>query len=253
MRGIDFRGQISHKEKVFLSADWRDLVMLNYQVDPDLLRKHIPAGTTLDAFNGKAFISLVGFRFGNTKMFGSLPIPFHTDFDEVNLRFYVRRGYEDEERRGVVFIAEIVAKLAISTIARLAYNENYVCLPMRHRIAGDSSKRSVEYAWKFGGKWCSLSASVSGEPVHPQHGSVEQFITEHFWGYSAQPNGGSLEYHVEHVPWRVWTSTTAQFEGDVRRLYGAELAETLKGRPDSAFIAEGSQVLVYKGTKILRA
>jgi uncharacterized protein len=241
---------MSRKEKIFLSADWRDLVMLNYEVDPDMLQKYVPAATALDSFDGKTFMSLVGFRFCNTKMFGFLPVPFHTDFDEVNLRFYVRRRSQGEERRGVVFIAEIVTKLAIATTARLLYGENYVRLPMRHRIDCDSSKRDVEYAWKAGGQWCSLAASVSGDPVHPKDGSLEQFITEHFWGYSAQPDGGSIEYHVEHVPWRMWSSTAAKFEGDVRKLYGHDLAEALNRKPDSAFIAEGSPVRVYRGSRI---
>src|SRR5215472_1066575 len=138
---------MSQEEQVFLSADWRDLVMLNYEVDPNLLKKHVPAGTVLDSFEGKTFLSLVGFRFCNTKLFASLRIPFHADFDEVNLRFYVRRRNQSEDRRGVAFIAEIVPKQAIATIARLVYGENYVCLPMRHRIVSDDSRRTAEYQW----------------------------------------------------------------------------------------------------------
>src|SRR5271170_3506639 len=117
---------------VFLSAEWRDLVMLNYEVDRTLLEHYVPQGTVLDSFDGRTYVSLVAFQFRRTKFFGSLPIPFHTNFDEINLRFYVRRKAGHEDRRGVVFIAEIVPRWAIAKIARLAYGENYVCLPMRH-------------------------------------------------------------------------------------------------------------------------
>jgi uncharacterized protein YqjF (DUF2071 family) len=237
-------------ERIFLSADWHDLVMLNYEVDPELLQKHVPAGTVLDSFNGKTFVSMVGFRFCNTKLFGSLPVPFHGDFDEVNLRFYVRRKNHSEHRRGVVFITEIVPRQAIATTARLVYGENYVCLPMRHRVTAADSKRTAEYQWKIEEQWCALSAEVEGAPRHPEEGSLEQYITEHFWGYSRQRNGGCLEYHVTHEPWRIWSTNTARFEGDVSALYGVKMADTLKRRPDSAFLAEGSPVAVYKGVRI---
>src|SRR5271168_4482631 len=140
---------MSQTTKVFLSAEWRDLVMLNYEVDRRLLEKHVPYGTALDSFEGKTYVSLVGFRFCRTKLFGSLAIPFHADFDEVNLRFYVRRQEGKETRRGVVFIAEIVPKRAVATLARLIYGENYVCLPMKHHLGSDGSTKNVAYQWQI--------------------------------------------------------------------------------------------------------
>jgi uncharacterized protein len=101
----------------FLRAEWRDLVMLNYEIDPDLLRSRIPAGTELDSWNGRTFVSIVGFRFLETRVLG-VPIPFHRDFNELNLRFYVRRLAGDEWRRGVVFVKEVVPRRAIAWIAR---------------------------------------------------------------------------------------------------------------------------------------
>jgi uncharacterized protein len=241
---------MSQAKAVFLSAEWRDLVMLNYEVDPRLLDKHVPSGTVLDSFQEKTYASLVGFRFCRTKLFGKLVVPLHSDFEEVNLRFYVRRKEGNESRRGVVFIAEIVPKLAVATLARLIYGENYVCLPMKRRIWTDGSKKMVEYHWQAENQWCRLSAQVLGAPVLPQEGSLEQFITEHYWGYSAQRDTGCLEYHVAHVPWRVWASSTATFEGDASGLYGGELGRILQSAPSSAFIADGSPVTVFKGRKL---
>src|SRR6516164_1442271 len=236
---------------VFLTAEWRDLVMLNYEVDPRLLLKYVPRGTVLDSFLGKTYASLVGFRFCHTKLFGSLAVPFHADFDEVNLRFYVRRTEGDESRRGVVFVVEVVPKQAVATVARLVYGENYVCLPMKHHVGADGLQRTVEYQWQTQNGWCQMTAQATGAPELPQEGSLEQFITEHFWGYSAQPGRrGSLEYHVAHVPWRVWVSTRARFEGNTSGLYGFELGQVLQSRPNSAFIANGSPVTVSKGRKL---
>jgi len=241
---------MSPTKKVFLTAEWRDLVMLNYEVDPRLLDKYVPSGTVLDSFLGKTYVSLVGFRFCRTKLFGFLTVPLHSDFDEVNLRFYVRRKEGDENRRGVVFIAEIVPKQAVATTARLIYGENYVCLPMKHHICAEGSKRTAKYQWKVKHQWCQLTAQTLGPPELPQEGSLEQFITEHYWGYSTQRSGGSVEYHVSHVPWQVWVSTTAGFEGDASLLYGVELSHVLQGHLSSAFIADGSEVTVLRGNKL---
>jgi len=241
---------MSRTKTVFLSAEWRDLVMLNYEVDSRSLDKYVPCGTVLDSFLGKTYVSLVGFRFCRTKLFGSVAVPLHSDFDEVNLRFYVRRKEGEENRRGVVFIAEIVPKQAIATMARLIYGENYVCLPMKHHICTDGSKKTVEYQWQLRNHWCHLTAQAMGPPALPREGGLEQFITEHYWGYSTQRSGGSLEYHVSHVPWQVWVSTTAGFEGDASGLYGVELGRVLQGHPSSAFIADGSPVTVFKGRKL---
>jgi len=237
-------------ERVFLSAEWRDLVMLNYEVDPRLVARYVPRGTELHAFEGRTYVSLVGFRFLRTKLFGFVPLPFHTNFDEVNLRFYVKRSEGDEERRGVVFIREIVPRFAVAQLARLAYGENYVCHPMRHAVHAGAAGISAEYKWQLERQWCGLRAEASGAPAYAAEGSLEQFITEHYWGYSAQRDGGCVEYHVSHVPWRVWRSTTATVEGNAESLYGAEIGRVLRRSPDSAFIADGSPVLVFTGRRV---
>jgi uncharacterized protein YqjF (DUF2071 family) len=242
--------QMAQGKRVFLSAEWLDLVMLNYAVDAKLLAAHVPAGTVLDAFDGRTYVSLVGFRFCRTKLFGYVPVPFHTDFDEVNLRFYVRRKEHDEDRRGVVFIAEIVPKRAVARIARFAYGENYVCVPMKHRIDMNDAAKTAEYEWQQSGSWSRLYAHASGAPAPAEEGSLEQFTTEHYWGYSAKRSGDTLEYRVAHVPWNVWKTTAAGFEGDASGLYGVELGKVLQRPPDSAFIADGSPVAVFTGKKI---
>ncbi len=235
---------------VFLSAEWRDLVMLNYEVDPGLLKDHVPRGTELDSFQGKTYVSLVGFRFLHTKLFGFVPIPFHTDFDEVNLRFYVRRREGDATKRGVVFIREIVPKRAIALVARVVYGENYTFHPMRHSIHTDEAGATADYSWKLSCLWCQIHSQASGAPILPAEGSLEQFITEHYWGYAAQRGGDSIEYQVTHVPWRVWKCTESSFEGDGGALYGHSIGMTLRRPADCAFIAEGSGVQVLMGRRI---
>ena len=237
-------------EKIFLSAEWRDLLMLNYEVEPALLKEFVPAGTELDSCAAKTYVSLVGFRFCRTKLFGTVPIPFHTEFEEINLRFYVRRSVGSETRRGVVFIAEIVPKRSIALTARRFYGENYVRRPMAHRVLTNNSKLEVEYSWGTGNQVCKLQAEANGTPSLPAEGSLEQFITEHYWGYSRQRDGSTVEYHVSHVPWKVWTATHANFSGNPGDLYGEELSRVLTKTPASAFLAGGTPVQVFSGRNL---
>jgi uncharacterized protein len=223
--------------------------MLNYEVDPSLLLPFVPAETHLDQWNGKVFVSLVGFRFLKARVFG-FPIPFHANFDEVNLRFYVRRKLGAEVRRGVVFIREIVPRRAIAFVARTFYNENYRALPMGHEIRSAESGPRVAYRWKAGGQWNAIRLEAQSSPEVAAANSEQQFITEHYWGYAAQPDGGTVEYRVEHSAWRVWPARHAEFEGDGGELYGRNMAAVLRGAPASAFLAEGSAVTVMRGRKL---
>ena len=219
-------------------------------MDPVLLRKFVPQGTELDRWNGRVFISLVGFRFLRTRILG-LAIPFHSNFDEVNLRFYVRRHEGPEIRRGVVFVKEIVPRHMIALVARSFYNENYVALPMTHEIrtTAGGAVRAV-YRWRSGRQWSEVRLESQGEPALPSDGSQEQFIAEHYWGYAAQRDGGCKEYRVAHPPWRIWKSRQAEFEGDVEDLYGRDFAAVLREKPASAFLAEGSAITVMRGRRV---
>ncbi len=228
----------------FLTAEWRYLAMLNYAIDPEALRPLIPAGTELDAFRGVTYVSVVGFRFLATRIYG-IAFPFHRDFEEVNLRFYVRRWSGHEWRRGVVFIRELVPRRAIAFLARTIYGEPYLALPMRHRIETSPSAIQTEYAWRRRGRWEKMQVAGAGAAKEIAAGSEEEFITEHYWGYTGRA-GGCSEYQVEHPRWRVWRATEASLEAEVASLYGAQFAEALAVAPRSAFIAEGSPVTVRK-------
>jgi hypothetical protein len=227
--------------------------MLNYVVEPDLLRPHVPNGVELDTWNGRTYVSMVGFLFLRTCVLG-LPVPWHRDFEEVNLRFYVRRKTSEGWRRGVVFIKEIVPRRLIATVARVCYNEPYEAMPMRHLIelqdGALSNGSSVEYAWSYQGNWNSLRATTAGAPKTPTESSETEFITEHYWGYTAQRNGACKEYKVEHVRWDVWDTKEAALRCDVAALYGVKFTEPLNGNPKSAFVAVGSPVVVGTGATL---
>ena len=232
-------------ESVFLTADWHNLALVNYEVEPDVLAPYVPAGTEIDLWEGRCYVSVVGLQFLKTKLLG-VPIPFHRDFPEVNLRFYVRREVDGELRRGVVFIKEIVPLHAVTWVARGIYNENYVTLPMREEITADSFR----YEWRFRGDWNILADKTHGHWSVPDLDSEASFVAEHYWGYAAQRDGSTLEYEVEHPRWRMAKVDQVEYECDVMGLYGEEFVDVLSREPVSAFMAEGSAVVVRRGVRL---
>jgi uncharacterized protein len=235
---------------VFLSAEWRHLAMMNFEVDPAILKPLVPAGTELDNWQGRTFISLVGFMFLRTRVMG-IPIPFHTNFEEVNLRFYIKRDHPEGIRRGVVFIKEIVPRWGIAFLGRKLYNENYISLPMRHEIKQVNCDVAVQYDWHLNARWHSLGVIRKGDPFLPPDGSQAEFITEHYWGYAAQVDGGCIEYQVEHPKWRIWNADDFIFDIDVKDVYGDRFVPFLEKRPVSSFLAEGSAIKVSKGKRVV--
>lgn len=225
--------------------------MVNYRIDPEVLRPLVPAGTMLDLWRGQALISLVGFQFLQTKVHG-VAVPFHRSFEEVNLRFYTRRHVGHELRRGVTFIRELVPRRAIAALAQLTYNEPYVSLPMRSRVtlSDRGLPTTVSYAWRSSrsraADWCRLQLAVSDEEsTVPADDSEARFVTEHYWGYTRQRDGTTIEYRVEHPRWHVWNASDATLDGDVTSWYGSRFAAVLRTTPCSAFLADGSAVTVF--------
>jgi len=218
--------------------------MLSYVVDSHLIAPLVPSGTEIDFENGETFLSVVGFLFLDTRLLG-LPIPLHRDFEEVNLRFYVRKKSADTWRHGVVFIRELVPRRAIALVARTFYGENYVAVPMKHEIEDLDGNVKVEYSWRRDRKWESLKMDAVGESQLIPAGSHAEFITEHYWGYTALRSGCS-EYRIEHAHWKIWNASSFELNADTAALYGEQFLETLSQPPRSAFIADGSPITVQE-------
>ncbi|MFN8254097.1 MAG: DUF2071 domain-containing protein [Bacteroidales bacterium] len=231
--------------KTFLKAEWRKLAIANYAVDKSVLEKYIPANTEIDLWNNTCFISLVGFMFINTKVFG-IQIPFHVNFEEVNLRFYVRYNKQGEWRRGVVFIREIVPKPLITLVARNFYNENYITMPMKHSWNNVAQNLAVEYQWKKK-DWNTFKILAGNTKSPIGEGTEEEFITEHYWGYTKLNQARTSEYGVEHPRWEVYPAKDFTIDVDFANVYGSEFGFLSHEKPVSVFLAEGSEIRVKRG------
>jgi uncharacterized protein len=231
--------------KKFLTAKWNDLIMANYEVDPSVLAGRLPAGTSLDLHEGKCYVSLVGFMFLDTRVLG-LPVPFHVNFEEVNLRFYVKRELPGETRRGVVFVKEIVPRYAIAKVADLLYGEPYECWEMGHT----RTDTEVAYFWKKNG--CENQVRVwRGESLGvPSDDSQGGFIIEHYWGYTKRGAARTDEYKVEHPKWELFAVEDSEIDVDFGAVYGENFAFLNAENPSSILLAKGSAGSVYKGAKL---
>ena len=234
----------------FLRAEWRNLAIMSWPIDAALLAPRVPAGTELDLWNGQALVSVVGFRFLRATLLG-VGVPGHRDFEEVNLRFYVRRRGPEGWRSGVVFLQEIVPLKAVAWTARAFYGERYVAWPMTHRLEPDPDGRvrRARYAWRRGEREERIEVAAPARPSPIREGTLESFVAERSWGYTALKDG-TLEYRVEHPGWCVARAEEAVLDCDAAGLWGHEIGAALMGRPLGAFLADGSPVAVYPGKRI---
>ena len=244
----------------FLTAEWRKLIMAQYEVAPAVLERHLPPGLELDLYQGRCFVSLVGFLFDRVRILG-VPVPFHTRFEEVNLRYYVRRRRLDgSSRRGVVFLSEIVPKPAITLVARTLYGEAYSTARTMHKWSTEGREAravrhgerplEIRYEWRHRRVWQSMAvrAESRAEPIEP--GSLDEFITEHYWGYAPRRGGGTTEYAVEHRRWQVYPVQAHRIAADLSSLYGPEFAGLEPNQPDHVLLAEGAPVRIRWGGRV---
>ncbi len=225
----------------FLKAEWRKLTIINYEINPDIVLKYLPAGTELDFYKGKCYVSLVGFMFLNTKLLG-LPIPFHRNFEEVNLRFYVKKKENEAWKRGVVFIKEIVPKPALSLVANSIYKENYHTMPMKNLIHEGKDELLIRYSWKDK-SWHSIQVTAENTARSMEADSEFEFITEHYWGFTRKEDKTS-EYEVCHPKWDYYPVKDYQLDIHFRKIYGKDFEELDHQKPISVMLAEGSEIEV---------
>ncbi len=233
----------------FLTAEWRKLALANYVVHPDVLLPYLPYKTELDIWEGKCYVSLVGFMFANTRLLG-IPIPFHTNFEEVNLRFYVRYKDGNEWKRGVVFVKEIVPRHAITFIANTLYKEHYQTMPMRHLWQQNNEVQQVQYDWKYNQKWQSIQLHASLQAESIDEGSETEFITEHYWGYTQINAQNTYEYQVTHPRWEHYRVKNYHINVDFDLVYGNHFAFLNQLTPHSVMLAEGSSITVEGISKL---
>ncbi len=235
--------------KIFLQAAWRKLIMANYEIDPKILQPYLPHKTELDLYNGTCYVSLIGFMFLDTKMVG-VKVPLHINFEEVNLRFYVRYNDTGVWKRGTVFIKEIVSKPAITFVANTLYSEKYETMPMRNKWEITEDTLKIEYNWRKNKNWNTIAIQSENTLIDIPIGSEAEFITEHYWGYSKINGTKTKEYGVEHPRWQMYKTIDYSIDAQFEAIYGKTFSLLQNAQPKSVFLAEGSEIIIRTGRNI---
>jgi uncharacterized protein YqjF (DUF2071 family) len=237
--------------KFFLKANWENIIMVNYEIPEEILSKYLPKGVSVDLYNGKAYISLVGFMFKNTKIFNIPTFKLGT-FEEINLRFYVSRKVGNETRRGVVFINETVPYKAVAWLANALYKEHYTVVPTKHTISKDSKNQKIKFEWLLQKKWNSIYVKNDLKSNEMERNSLENFIYEHYYGYTKIDEQTTEEYRLHHPSWRIHTVVDYEIACDFKAMYGNDFSILNETKPTAVFIAEGSSVAIeWKRKKII--
>jgi uncharacterized protein len=230
-----------------ITCAWRDVLITTWAVDAALLEPYRPAGTTLDMWNGHGLLSIVGMRFLDLQVAG-VAMPFHQDFEQINFRFYVRRDTE-EDRRGVVFLKQIVPSSSMALIATLLYNESFLTTATRYDITRAAQGWTL-YEWMVAGRWNRVSAIRRGEPIMPGSDTIETFIKDRPWAYTRQADGSTVEFEAQHPVWPIYSTHEMLLDCDVVPLIGAPFVPVLSAQPLSTFVATGSDVTLHPGRSI---
>ena len=228
--------------KTFLKASWENLIMANYEVEPALLMPYLPKGVELDFYQSKTYVSLVGFMFKNTSLFG-VPIPFFGSFEEINLRFYVRKIEGEKIKKGVVFINETVPFKIVALLANKLFKEHYISIPTKHSIHIDI-KKNIKYEWKRNRKWNSISVSANIEKHTIEAETMEQFIFERYFGFTKINDNLSQEYRINHAKWMTNNIIEAEVTCDFENMYGKSFSVLNNTAHSSIMLAEGSLISV---------
>ena len=229
--------------KTFLKANWENLIMANYEIDPALLIPYLPKGVSLDYYHGKTYISLVGFLFKNTSLF-NIPMPLLGTFEEVNLRFYVVRKEGNQIKRGVVFINETVPNKLVAWVANKLYKEHYSAVPTKHQWTINNHQKDIVYQWNVKGVWNNISVVADANHHGMVEGSMEEFIFEHYYGYTRVDENNTLEYKINHPSWNINTVKQYNINCDFATFYGADFGILNQTKPHSVLLAVGSSIRV---------
>jgi uncharacterized protein YqjF (DUF2071 family) len=228
---------------VFLKANWEHIIMANYIIAPEILKPYLPKGVELDLFQGNAYVSLVGFMFKNTKIF-NIPIPRLGTFEEINLRFYVVRKEDNQIKRGVVFINETIPYRIVAWMANTLYKEHYTVVPTQHQIKKELHTNKVKFEWLLNKKWNSLFVEANNEANSMQSGSLEEFIYEHYYGYTKIDATKTLEYKLQHPSWKTYRILNHAIDCDFEAMYGKPFSVLNTTIPEAIFMAQGSSVKI---------
>ena len=241
-------------QKPLMRARFSELVALNFSIDPAILQPLVPRGLELDFFKDETYVSLIAMMLRDVRVFG-FPIHIASGFEEINLRFYVRRRVGDSYRKGACFLKDYVSGAAAAWVLGRIFKAEFGRLKLKHKNSGFDPKEEnaipeVDYQWKVDDHMNRVRVKAREKVQRMGADTKVGFILNHNNEYSCR-NGKTLEYAMARPQWVVWNAAQANFTCDVRKLFGPEFEKPLSRRPASVFVTSGSEVVIYKPTEVI--
>ncbi len=175
---------------------WHDLLFLHWPVSVGVLRDRVPRQVEIDQFDGTAWLGIVAFWMDGIRLRYLPALPGASNFAELNVRTYVRhRG-----QSGVYFMSLDAPHRLLSWIARRWYRLAYVAA--RVTVKKDTgridfhSTRDDPINTEFRARYRAI-----GTPQESPAGSLEEWLTERYRLYAADPSGRLWKAEIAHTPW----------------------------------------------------
>ena len=180
--------------------EWNTLTFLHWRYDAAVVQALLPAGLTVETFDGSAWVGLVPFQMRVT-----LPhtptAPWLGAFPETNVRTYVRAP---DGTSGVWFLSLDAARLAAVVTARATYGLPYFWSRMDVTRLGDLVTYRARRRWPEPSARRGATSAVAvevGAPFGPDElGDLDHWLTARWRLYRVRPDGLGFA-RAEHPPW----------------------------------------------------
>ncbi len=236
-----------------IAARWRNVAILSWPIDDQRLAPLVPDGMLLDRWAGEGYISLVCLVMENLRLLTLPALP--RRFAEVNLRFYVQPASADGDRRGVVFLRQLVSNPFVAFAGRRILREPMLTTPVTCKVESEDSvdrqrRLGLRYQWRNGSHDAALRITASGDAYLAEPGSLEEFVTARYWGYNGTSGSRVRAYRISREPWSLVPVIDHELNIDAETRFGPRIAEVMAGPPASALLALGSESRVHWPTKL---
>jgi uncharacterized protein YqjF (DUF2071 family) len=205
-----------------MHQNWGKLLFMHWRIDVELLRPMIPERLKLDTFDGEAWIGVVPFTMWDVRASFTPPIPWLSEFHELNVRTYVH--YEGVP--GVWFLSldanSSVAVLGARTVFNLPYFNARIDLKQEGSSIDYSLRRTDEPPAVYEASWTIGEKLGQSDPD-----SLDFFLTERYCLYAAR--GKRLNrLRIHHRPWVLFEAGVESYSSTMIESHGLP---TLAGEP----------------------
>jgi uncharacterized protein len=198
-----------------MSQSWGKLLFMHWALPTETLRPFIPKRLEIDTFAGKAWIAVTPFTIWNARPVFTPPLPWLSDFHELNVRTYVHL----DGVPGVWFFSldanSLVAVLAARTFFHLPYHHAQIDLRQEDNTIFYRAKREDQsVAAEFNSVW-----RIENKLIHAVPDTLEFFLVERYCLYTAHAEK-LYRGRIFHPTWPLQTAELVSYQSTMIQAQG---------------------------------